>query len=592
MTSEVRAADAADGGDPHAGVIAVLAASFLLATTMGSPVEEVLQDTLKSSILAIGVLLSLCVFFWTRRQTPVRIPPALVLPGLLFVHAVCSVGWAHPYLACAEAARWLLVAALVLIASNCLNRKTLPRIAWCIVLGATAASLYAAAQFWFDVRWFSQGPQPASTFLNRNFFAEFAQTTPPLIGALLVTERRGSLGAALVGALTVILLALCMTGARAALLSFGIQAVALALFFSSMQRRGLISWRWSIRATTTCAAAALLGFTLLGSIPSSNAAILKEGKGATALERATSRMSSVGHGDSSLNMRGQLWTATARMIAAHPLSGVGAGSWENVVPLYQPGDSLIELDYYAHNEFLQVVAEYGVCGMLFVLGLVWCIAQALRVSRTSEDRSRALWAAALGVMLVGLLIVSAAGFPWHMAVTSWMLALGLGGIDAVTREPHAFEPRATSSSRWLTPLGAIVSTAALAGGIYVANWALQSEYRIIHATRIAMSIAESPNPNAERWDGAKRALLEDLQVAVATNPQFRKVTPAAAEAVASWGDWRNARWIWESVIASRPHVVSILVNLARANHELGDEAAAVEYMRRADAVWRSPDRAE
>ena len=61
------------------------------------------------------------------------------------------------------------------------------------------ASLWAALQFWVDFRFFPQGPNPASTFVNRNFFAEFAVCTLPFSALLLARARQSAADRAAVG---------------------------------------------------------------------------------------------------------------------------------------------------------------------------------------------------------------------------------------------------------------------------------------------------------------------------------------------------------------------------------------------------------
>ena len=65
-----------------------------------------------------------------------------------------------------------------------------------------------------------------------------------------------------------------------------------------------------------------------------------------------------------------MWKATGRMIADNPLTGVGAGAWEVQVPRYQDAGTQLETDFYAHNEILQLLAEYGVVGWAFLLLLL------------------------------------------------------------------------------------------------------------------------------------------------------------------------------------------------------------------------------
>ena len=69
--------------------------------------------------------------------------------------------------------------------------------------------------------------------------------------------------------------------------------------------------------------------------------------------------------DYSLGIRFIMWKATSTIIQKRPLSGVGAGAWESDIPLYQAEGSQLETDYYVHNEFLQLLAEYGLVGWVF-----------------------------------------------------------------------------------------------------------------------------------------------------------------------------------------------------------------------------------
>jgi predicted Zn-dependent protease len=75
-----------------------------------------------------------------------------------------------------------------------------------------------------------------------------------------------------------------------------------------------------------------------------------------------------------------------------------------------------------------------------------------------------------------------------------------------------------------------------------------------------------------------------LQEGVAINPHYRKLTPIVADSLASWGDWKNATWIWESVLESRPYVVALLSNIARGHIQAGDFPKAETLLNRAIAL--------
>ncbi len=70
-------------------------------------------------------------------------------------------------------------------------------------------------------------------------------------------------------------------------------------------------------------------------------------------------------------------------------------------------------------------------------------------------------------------------------------------------------------------------------------------------------------------------MLKQLREGIAINPHYRKITPMVADELARWGDWKDATWIWESVLSSRPYVVAILANVARGYASMGEPAKAM-----------------
>jgi tetratricopeptide (TPR) repeat protein len=78
-----------------------------------------------------------------------------------------------------------------------------------------------------------------------------------------------------------------------------------------------------------------------------------------------------------------------------------------------------------------------------------------------------------------------------------------------------------------------------------------------------------------------------VQDGIAINPHYRKLTPIVADALADWGDWKNATWIWESVLKSRPYVVALLANAARGQLQAGNLAKAQESLSRAMTIQPS-----
>lgn len=554
----------------------LLSLMILIVPAVGASTEELLQDTLKSIVVAAFALAAAFAYFWHAHhaKTLVHVHGLLYLPLGLMVYALGSMLWSHPYLGGVEAVRWFLFSLILFLGLNTLTRQWVTMLTWCIHLGAVLACLWAALQFWFDWPFFAQGPNPASTFVNRNFFAEFVVCTLPFSVLLLTRVQDKTSVFLLTFSLAFNVVALLMTGTRSALIGL----LVLTLLLPTIALRYRQQWAsrgW--RAVHGMGLASLFAATIfsLGSLPTHNPKLIKESGASNALDRGFSRTLSIAQSDEykkgSFSVRARMWLSTTRMIAAHPLAGVGPGAWEVQIPLFQESDSQLETDYYAHNEPLQLLAEYGLVGWLFLLLLMAYLCWA--AFKTWTDRSplglqeAPIRAMALTSMLV-FLLVSNAGFPWRLAATGALFALSLAVLGAsdlrlgygavfLTRRVHC-GPRCA--------IGALCVTAVSAGvAMYVAQQAVECESKIVRAVRIALSITQSGRPNDPAWDQAKFEMLNLINEGIAINPHYRKLTPIVADSLAAWGDWKNATWIWETVLESRPNVVAIRVNVARGH---------------------------
>jgi len=572
--------------------VMLLALLMLLAPALGVPNEEMLQDTLKSIVVSFGALAAALVFFWDQRSRdePLRWHALTWLPLGLMAYALGSMAWSHTYLGAVEAIRWFIFSLLVWLGLNTLSRERLPTLAMGIHLGALVASLWAALQFWFDFRFFPEGPPPASTFVNRNFFAEFAVCTLPFAAILLARARQSAHVALLSISSAFIVVTILMTGTRAALIALWLQLLVILPYAAWLYRRQLAMGGWS-RGTRWLAAALLVATVAgLGVIPTGDPKIAEEGRGITALERGFRRTGSISTNDPSLGIRMIMWKATGRMIGDRPLSGVGAGAWENAITLYQAEGAQLETDYYVHNEFLQLLAEYGLVGWLFLLGLMAYLLDAVRrtlMGRQPQAQAEGPWRAVLLCSLMSLMVVSNVGFPWRMASTGALFALCLGALAASDARMGAMARWAAGPIQWrpvMSQVALLLVAISLVLATYISQQAAQAEQKIVQATKIALSISGSADPRDPRWAEAKARMLALIREGIAINPHYRKITPMVADELARWGDWRNAIWIWESVLSSRPHVVAIMTNVARGYATLGQMDQAMQYMERAQKV--------
>ena len=571
---------------------ALLAAMMFVAPALGVPHELMLQDTLKSIVVSFGTLFAgLLLFLHVRtRREPLRWHSVLWLPLLLMVYALGSMAWSHTYLAGVEAVRWFVFSLLAWVALQVLSRERLPWLAWGVHAGAVVASLWAALQFWVGFDLFAQGPNPASTFVNRNFFAEFVVCTLPFAWLLLARARQAPVIVGLAASIGLVVTAILMTGTRGALLALWLQLLVV-LPLVAWRCRGQLAWSAWDRPRRVLASGVLVGTVVaLGMLPSTNPHILQEARGESGLQRGIGRTQSIGPSDPSLGVRMVMWRAAWKAVEARPLAGVGAGAWENEIALFQEPGAQLETDYYVHNEFLQVLAEYGLAGWIFLVLLLAYLLMAAWRSRgpgpdAAGDAERPVRAVYLASLLA-LLVVSSIGFPWRMAATGALFALCLGGLAAS-------DVRLGLGPRWLArplPWAPAIARAALAVtvacvalALFITQRAAEAEYKLTSATKLALSVSASGQPNDPRHAATRQHLLQLVREGIAANPHYRKITPMVADELARWGDWANATWIWESVLASRPHVVAIMTNAARGHATLGrrDQAwARLEQARR------------
>ena len=571
---------------------AILAVMVFLAPAIGVPHEEMLQDTLKSIVVSFAAVAAALLFFWHQRnrRDALRWHAVLWLPLLLMVYALGSMVWSHIYLGGVEAIRWFIFSLLAWLGLNTLTRDRLPTLAWGVHWGAVVASLWAALQFWVDFRYFPQGPNPASTFVNRNFFAEFAACTLPFSFLLLARARQSAQIALLAVTSGFVLVAILMTGTRGALGAMWLQLLLVLPVIAVLYRKQFAFPQWDAGKRILGVGLLLATVIGLGLINSSNAKVLEEQRGTNALERGFKRTGTISTNDESLNVRYVMWRATARIIEKRPLTGVGAGAWESDIPLYQVEGSQLETDYYVHNEFLQLLAEYGLTGWIFLVLLMAYLAHAawrtLR-NQTPEGRGEAPFRAVLLCALLALFVVSNVGFPWRMASTGAIFALCLAGLAASDARLGYAGRLAAQRLAWkpgYSQAAAVLAMLALALTAYITQQAAEAEQKIVRATKLALAISSSKDYNNPKFDKSKAELLKLVKEGTDINPHYRKITPMIADELAKWGDWKNATWIWESVISSRPYVVAIMSNIARGYASMGQPEKALVYLERAKKI--------
>lgn len=249
-------------------------------------------------------------------------------------------------------------------------------------------------------------------FVNRNHFAGFIEMILPLPLALIVARGVARDKWILYGFLAVAMgTALVLSASRGAVVVLAAQLVALPVLSRWMSQQHERTARDASRSparaghrfprpTVRAAAGAViltagisLGVVWIGAEPvvsrfsplSANRDMRsEETEGTTAATDTGESLS-----------RPAIWRTTMRMIRDHVLVGVGLGAYPIAYTRYDEATGLYRLEQ-AHNDYLQIIAEAGVIGLLLLIAFMIAVGRAAGAALASPmvvERSLALGAA-------------------------------------------------------------------------------------------------------------------------------------------------------------------------------------------------------
>lgn len=249
-------------------------------------------------------------------------------------------------------------------------------------------------------------------FVNRNHFAGFIEMILPLPLALIVAQGVARDKWILYGFLTVALgTALVLSASRGALVVLAAQLVALPVLsrWMSQQRERTAeeasrspagAGRRFPRPTVRAAAGAViltagisLGVVWIGAEP-----VISRFSPLSATPDMRSQENEVTTAATDTGeslSRPTIWRTTMRMIRDHVLLGVGLGAYPVAYTRYDEATGFYRVEQ-AHNDYLQIIAEAGVVGLLLLIAFMIVVGRAARAALASPmvvERSLALGAA-------------------------------------------------------------------------------------------------------------------------------------------------------------------------------------------------------
>ncbi len=297
-----------------------------------------------------------------------------------------------------------------------------------ITIGAAEAAL-GLIQYYLG----PQGSPAHGTYVNRSHFAGLLEMALPfaVIYPAAIIRRSGSRGLP-AGAAVIA----CMMLALAALIFLGI--------IFSMSRMGFVASLCSLF---------VLGATVLGAwLPARKkwaglvfaAVLLVCGFVFLAPDPLVQRFSKIDT-DKEVTLAGRalIWKDTLHLIKAYPIFGCGLGSYEMAYEKFNLSMPTFGVDY-AHNDYLQLLAELGAIGFVIIAALMLAIfTQAARAAfRHSEFTGRCLGIACVSAM-VAIFVHSIVDFNLYIPANALLLAWVSGiaaGLQFSSRPKPVWEP--------------------------------------------------------------------------------------------------------------------------------------------------------
>ena len=502
---------------------------------------------------------------------------SLLVPlGWLFLWGCLSLLWAHNYY---EAGMKLLLWGTALLFATLVvawqARAQQLQLLLTAVFGAGAMlALYGILQVVYDIRWPASITVPNHLFLNNNEAAEYLLLSWPLG---LVLLARGGLPRYLSlitwGALFLYFIYILLSQSLGSQLAWLVQLIFVSTVWWRQGWRRLVA----VRAATRYSGRLVIGLPLLAlgmmlilfpewlhtllSIPERIAMEVLE------------KWRLVAGGSGEVPYRLYPWINTLPMIQDHALLGVGIGNWTVFYPAYQgviwqdPMQLIRSFHQNVHNDYLEILAELGVVGVVLVS---WATLRIMRVWWQLRGSANGL----LILVPIGIAACALISFPLMLSGSLMLLLLALALLE------RARAPRQ------------LVNTVAEARDLGVWHWCAIGTVALC---LLAISVFHYRLYQSEVYS---------LQAQSAHAARDFTTSKVAGQLLQEWLPWRQRKIIYqapammqakqyklllhryERALASYPYDARMLKAVAELHLQGGLPAQAMDYLLREGQQWR------
>ena len=336
----------------------------------------------------------------------------LNLPILAFlIWEMASAFWATNRFEAMEAVFFHI--ALITIYFMALNNAGNVRVFVTVMIAAASiVSIYGILQY-LGIDFTTPKSTPlVSTLGNVNFAGEYLAMIIPLSVAMLFYSRGKASKIAFGTATALMLTHLLLAKSRGAWV--GLAGAGIILLFWDPAKKG------HLKLLLYLALIMVVAFSIIYAVSGSG--------GISSIKEEAISVLNVRQ--SSILFRFLAWKSALRMIRESPLTGVGAGNFKIIYPLYRSSEEwhisgINTRVAEAHNDYLQITSELGLVGFGI---FIWLLVSALRIFKKLL-KTESILITGLLASVVSMLISAIFEFPFHnpaTALTFWMI-LGIAG---------------------------------------------------------------------------------------------------------------------------------------------------------------------
>ena len=172
----------------------------------------------------------------------------------------------------------------------------------------------------------------------------------------------------------------------------------------------------------------------------------------------SSRLSTIGDAtDSSVSSRLKYWENGGKMIAKHPVFGVGMGNWRIESLPYETKDfDNLMISEHAHNDFIEIAAENGIlAGLAYLAMFIMLFIVNFSIVLKSNDQEKKLLAFIAILIFIGYLFDCLFNFPLHRPTIqvcfSFLLAITfINAYQSETVQSHNWSKGIVAASAIIT----------------------------------------------------------------------------------------------------------------------------------------------